>query len=120
MGRARMESKGDSVAVFRRVRRLPPGAAPDNFTYRVPAKHRDRAPRSIKLADSGDAMTVENRVFVLPGLSLSGGQRESPWPVVRRWDIYRNNRLWIEKSVVLKPLPRKPSEYVLEHCYFGL
>ena len=34
-------------------------------------------------------------------------------------DIYRKNHIWMEKLMGLRPLPRKPSEYVLEHCYFG-
>ena len=34
-------------------------------------------------------------------------------------DIYRKQRVWMEKLVGLKPLARKPSEYVLEHCYWG-
>ena len=59
---------------------------PDRFTHRVPAKYRDRAPKRIKLADGGEAMTVENRALVLPGLSLSGGPPEALWPVARCWD----------------------------------
>jgi predicted TIM-barrel fold metal-dependent hydrolase len=59
---------------------------PDRFTHRVPEKYRDRAPRRIQLADGGEAMTVENRPLVLPGLSLSGGPPEALWPVARCWD----------------------------------
>ena len=34
-------------------------------------------------------------------------------------DIYKRSRHWIERDFGLKPLQRKPSEYIREHCWWG-
>jgi predicted TIM-barrel fold metal-dependent hydrolase len=34
-------------------------------------------------------------------------------------DVYRKYIEWVTKLEIMKRLPRKPSEYVLEHCYWG-
>ncbi len=34
-------------------------------------------------------------------------------------DIYKRSRYWIERDFGLKPLERKPSEYIREHCWWG-
>jgi predicted TIM-barrel fold metal-dependent hydrolase len=34
-------------------------------------------------------------------------------------DRYERNRYWAGRLLGLEPLPRKPSEYVREHCYWG-
>ena len=50
--------------------------APDRWTDRVPAKHRDRAPRRIKLADGGDGIVVENRNLYVLGLAITPANHE--------------------------------------------
>jgi predicted TIM-barrel fold metal-dependent hydrolase len=34
-------------------------------------------------------------------------------------DRYERNRYWAERLLGLEQLPRKPSEYIREHCYWG-
>ena len=34
---------------------------PERWTHRVPAKYRDRAPRSVQLPDGGDAILIEGQ-----------------------------------------------------------
>ena len=50
--------------------------APDRWTDRVPAKHRDRAPRRIKLANGGDGVVVENRNLYVLGLAITPARHE--------------------------------------------
>jgi predicted TIM-barrel fold metal-dependent hydrolase len=54
---------------------------PERWTPRVPAKYRDRAPRTVKLAGGGDALLIENRPLQVPGLSLCGKRYEEYSPV---------------------------------------
>ena len=46
--------------------------SPDRWTDRVPAQHRDRAPRRVKLTDGGDAVIVENTPLYVLGLAITG------------------------------------------------
>jgi predicted TIM-barrel fold metal-dependent hydrolase len=34
-------------------------------------------------------------------------------------DKYERNHYWAERLLEIEPLPRKPSEYIREHCYWG-
>ena len=45
---------------------------PDRWTPRVPARYRDRAPRTVKLANGGDATLVENQPLSVLGLAVTG------------------------------------------------
>ena len=47
---------------------------PERWTKFVDAKHRDRAPRTVKLPNGGDAFLVEGREAVPAGLNVQGGR----------------------------------------------
>jgi predicted TIM-barrel fold metal-dependent hydrolase len=47
---------------------------PEQWTHRVAKRHRDRAPRRIKLANGRDAVLLEGRQLVYGGTSLYGGR----------------------------------------------
>lgn len=49
-------------------------SAPENWTYRVPAKYRDRAPRRIKLADGRDAIIEKGQPLEYRGTNLFAGK----------------------------------------------
>src|SRR5581483_2477739 len=46
--------------------------APNRWTGRVPAKHRDHAPRLVELEDGGHGVIVENRPLYVLGLAVTG------------------------------------------------
>jgi len=53
---------------------------PERWTARVPAKHRDRAPRTITLPDGGDAILVEGQPpYPVPFLDLRAGRTNETW-----------------------------------------
>ena len=48
---------------------------PERWTPRMPAKYRDKAPRTIKLPDGGDAILVEGQPpYPAPFLDLRAGR----------------------------------------------
>jgi predicted TIM-barrel fold metal-dependent hydrolase len=47
---------------------------PEQWTHRVQAKYRDRAPRRIRLANGHDALLIEGRPLIYGGTSLYGGR----------------------------------------------
>ena len=47
--------------------------APELWTNRVPAKWRDRAPRTVFLENGGTAVLIENRPLQISGLDISNG-----------------------------------------------
>jgi uncharacterized protein len=49
---------------------------PERWTNRVPTKHRDRAPRRIRLPNGGDALMVEGRSLRVLGLNFGGKPSE--------------------------------------------
>src|SRR5438093_4859198 len=53
---------------------------PERWTPRMPAKYRDRAPRTIKLPDGGDALVVEGQPpYPAPFLDLRAGRTNETW-----------------------------------------
>src|SRR6266478_5826861 len=53
---------------------------PERWTPRMPAKHRERAPRTIKLPDGGDALLVEGQPpYPAPFLDLRAGRTNETW-----------------------------------------
>lgn len=46
--------------------------ASERWTHRIPAKYRDYAPRTVRLAEGGDATLVENRPLHVLGLGITG------------------------------------------------
>src|SRR5262249_26414796 len=53
---------------------------PERWTPRMPAKLRDRAPRTIKLPDGGDAIVVEGQPpYPAPFLDLRAGRTNETW-----------------------------------------
>jgi predicted TIM-barrel fold metal-dependent hydrolase len=54
---------------------------PERWTRRVPEKYRHRAPRTVKLANGGDGLLIENRPLQVPGLSLCGKPYEEYSPI---------------------------------------
>ncbi|HXJ78436.1 MAG TPA: amidohydrolase family protein [Candidatus Methylomirabilis sp.] len=53
---------------------------PERWTGRMPAKLRDKAPRTIKLADGGDAILVEGqKPYPVPFLDLRAGRTNETW-----------------------------------------
>src|SRR5437870_13638741 len=53
---------------------------PERWTPRMPAKHRERAPRTIKLSDGGDALLVEGQPpYPAPFLDLRAGRTNETW-----------------------------------------
>ena len=64
---------------------------PENWTHRVPAKYRDRAPRRIKLADGRDAIVEEGQPLEYRGTNLFAGKEP---------ENFNPTRLDFENSVV--------------------
>jgi predicted TIM-barrel fold metal-dependent hydrolase len=53
---------------------------PERWTPRMPARHRDRAPRTITLPDGGDAILVEGQApYPVPFLDLRAGRTNETW-----------------------------------------
>src|SRR5215470_7258406 len=53
---------------------------PERWTVRMPARHRERAPRTIKLPDGGDAILVEGQPpYPVPFLDLRAGRTNETW-----------------------------------------
>jgi len=53
---------------------------PERWTVRMPARYRDRAPRTIKLPDGGDAILVEGQPpYPVPFLDLRAGRTNETW-----------------------------------------
>src|SRR5207247_1759263 len=53
---------------------------PERWSARMPAKHRDKAPRTIKLPDGGDAIFVEGQPpYPAPFLDLRAGRTNETW-----------------------------------------
>jgi len=53
---------------------------PERWTPRMPARHRERAPRTIKLPDGGDAILVEGQPpYPVPFLDLRAGRTNETW-----------------------------------------
>jgi uncharacterized protein len=53
---------------------------PERWSPRMPAKFRDRAPRTIKLDDGGDAILVEGQApYPAPFLDLRAGRNNETW-----------------------------------------
>ena len=53
---------------------------PERWTHRVPAKYRDRAPRSVQLPDGGDAILIEGQPLQEANfLDLRAGRAEGQW-----------------------------------------
>jgi predicted TIM-barrel fold metal-dependent hydrolase len=42
-----------------------------------------------------------------------------PYAFAQVDDIYERSKYWAERLYSLEPLPRRPSEYLAEHCYWG-
>jgi hypothetical protein len=53
---------------------------PERWTPRMPARYRERAPRTVKLPDGGDALVVEGQPpYPAPFLDLRGGRTNETW-----------------------------------------
>src|SRR5207244_12789363 len=53
---------------------------PYRCTPRMPSKHRERAPRTIKLPDGGDALLIEGQPpYPAPFLDLRAGRTNETW-----------------------------------------
>ena len=53
---------------------------PERWTPRMPARLRDKAPRTIKLPDGGDALLVEGQPpYPAPFLGLRAGRTNETW-----------------------------------------
>jgi hypothetical protein len=53
---------------------------PERWTPRMPAKYRERAPRTVKLPDGGDAILVEGQApSPAPFLDLRAGRNNETW-----------------------------------------
>src|SRR5256885_10055305 len=53
---------------------------PERWSSRMPAKYRDRAPKTIKLEDGGDALVVEGQPpYPAPFLDLRAGRTNETW-----------------------------------------
>ena len=53
---------------------------PERWTPRMPARYRERAPRTVKLADGGDAILVEGQApYPAPFLDLRAGRTNETW-----------------------------------------
>src|SRR3989442_15118592 len=53
---------------------------PERWTPRMPAKYRERAPRTVKLPDGGDAILVEGQPpYPAPFLDLRAGRTNETW-----------------------------------------
>ena len=53
---------------------------PERWSPRIAAKHRDKAPRTIKLPDGGDAILIEGQPpYPAPFLDLRAGRTNETW-----------------------------------------
>src|SRR5881227_941599 len=53
---------------------------PERWTPRMPAKYRERAPRTVTLPDGGDAILVEGQPpYPAPFLDLRAGRTNETW-----------------------------------------
>src|ERR1051326_9337041 len=53
---------------------------PERWSHRVPEKYRDRAPRTVKLPDGGDALMIEGQPLLEANfLDLRAGRAEGTW-----------------------------------------
>src|SRR2546425_4410360 len=53
---------------------------PERWTPRMPAKYRERAPRTVKLPDGGDAILVEGQApYPATFLDLRAGRTNETW-----------------------------------------
>ena len=53
---------------------------PERWTPRMPAQYRERAPRTIKLPDGGDAIFIEGQPpYPVPFLDLRAGRTNETW-----------------------------------------
>src|SRR3989441_12388423 len=53
---------------------------PERWTPRMPAKYRERAPRTVKLPDGGDAILVDGQPpYPAPFLDLRAGRTNETW-----------------------------------------
>ena len=53
---------------------------PERWTPRMPARYRERAPRTVKLPDGGDALVVEGQApYPAPFLDLRAGRTNETW-----------------------------------------
>ena len=53
---------------------------PERWTPRMPAQYRERAPRTIKLPDGGDAILIEGQPpYPVPFLDLRAGRTNETW-----------------------------------------
>jgi len=53
---------------------------PERWVHRVPAKYRERAPRSVRLPDGGDALLIEGQPLLEANfLDLRAGRAEGTW-----------------------------------------
>ncbi len=53
---------------------------PERWTPRMPARYRERVPRTVKLPDGGDAILVEGQPpYPAPFLDLRGGRTNETW-----------------------------------------
>ncbi len=60
--------------------------APERWTPRVPARWRDRAPRLVKLPNGGDAIVIEGRQPMTPGLAITGKPFQEHTPEIAQFD----------------------------------
>lgn len=57
-----------------------------------------------------------------PALRVYWAETQIAWiPYLYEWadDIYERSKYWGEREYGLKPLRRRPSEYIREHCWWG-
>src|SRR5262245_7534517 len=53
---------------------------PERWTVRMPTRYQERAPRTIKLPDGGDAILVEGQPpYPVPFLDLRAGRTNETW-----------------------------------------
>ena len=58
---------------------------PERWTGRVPAKYRDKMPRTVSHPDGGDALQIEGApLFQVAYLDLRAGRTAEDWQAVRR------------------------------------
>jgi len=97
---------------------------PERWTGRVPAKYRDKMPRTVAHPDGGDALYIEGApLFQVAYLDLRAGRRSEDWQpfgvsVADFW--YERHRHWAQRYLGFKPLQRKPSEYIRDHFLFSV
>jgi predicted TIM-barrel fold metal-dependent hydrolase len=60
--------------------------SPERWTPRVPARWRDRAPKLVKLPNGGDAIIIEGRGPMTPGLAITGKPFQEHTPELAHFD----------------------------------